>query len=234
MKKTKMLIMFILFVAALTISNKTAYAEVVQLENGAVFDSDYYADLYPDLKAVFGYDFDALLNHYLTCGMQEGRVASDELSSLMLNAEPLLTPIDKLENRKSLQKKCTDEEFQRAYNEAVKIVAPLAGLSREEQLYGIATQLRAMFDYGYVMYSTDIPHYNDPYGYLVLGVASCAGCTRTTGLCLNMLGISYEHVNENQWQHQWCRVNVDGTYWICDAYGLYVGPEPAPYSHPTF
>ena len=49
-----------------------------------------------------------------------------------------------------------------------------------------------------------------------------------------MLGISYEHVNENQWSHQWCRVNVDGTYWICDAFGLYSGPEVRPYKHPHF
>lgn len=81
-------------------------------------------------------------------------------------------------------------------------------------------------------YSTSAPHYNDPYGYLVLGTASCAGSARTTGLCLNMLGIEYEHVNENQWTHQWCRVNVNGTYWICDPYGMYAGPEPSPYGHP--
>ena len=65
------------------------------------------------------------------------------------------------------------------------------------------------------------------------GPSSERGCTRTTGLCLNMLGIPYEHVNENQWSHQWCRVPMpDGSYWICDAYGLYCGPEPAPYQHP--
>lgn len=49
-----------------------------------------------------------------------------------------------------------------------------------------------------------------------------------------MLGIPYEHVNENQYSHQWCRVPVGDTYWICDAYGLYSGPEPAPYQHPYF
>ena len=65
-----------------------------------------------------------------------------------------------------------------------------------------------MVDDGTVAYSTDVPHYNDAYGYLVLHVASCAGCTRTTGLCLNMLGIPYEHVNENQWSHQWCRAHA--------------------------
>lgn len=136
-----------------------------------------------------------------------------------------------LANLKSLQKKATDDQLAQAYDIALEIVKPLAGLSREEQLVGIKDALRAMFDSG-MEYSTSAEHYNDPYGYFVLGVASCAGCTRATGLCLNILGIPYEHVNENQWGHQWCRVNVDGTYWICDAYGLYAGPEPAPYTHP--
>ena len=145
---------------------------------------------------------------------------------------PGLVSINNLANRTSLKKNCTDAEFQAAYDVAAQIVTPLIGLSREEQLTGIAVVLRQLVDVGLVEYSTEAPHYNDPYGYLVLGVSSCAGCTRTTGLCLNMLGISYEHVNENQWLHQWCRVNIDGTYWICDAYGLYVGPEPGPYVHP--
>lgn len=142
-------------------------------------------------------------------------------------------PIKELANYKSLKRKMTDDEFAQAYEQARRIVTPLAFKSRDEQLAGIANALREMVDDGTVAYSTDVPHYNDAYGYLVLHVASCAGCTRTTGLCLNMLGIPYEHVNENQWSHQWCRVPMpDGSYWICDAYGLYCGPEPAPYQHP--
>lgn len=137
-----------------------------------------------------------------------------------------------LANIKSLKKRCSDEEFEAAYNVAVNIVTPLIGLSREEQLMGIASAIRDLFDSGKVQYSVEAPHYDDPYGYFVTGVGSCAGCARATGLCLNMLNIPYEHVNENQWSHQWCRINIDGTYWICDAYGLYVGPEPVPYVHP--
>lgn len=48
---------------------------------------------------------------------------------------------------------------------------------------------------------------------------------------LNILGIPYEHVNENQYSHQWCRVQIDDSYWIRDAFGLYCGEEPAPYEH---
>lgn len=40
-----------------------------------VIDTQYYADKYPDLKAAFGYDSKALLQHYLTYGIAEGRDA---------------------------------------------------------------------------------------------------------------------------------------------------------------
>lgn len=45
-------------------------------EYGPTFDAVYYADRYPDLKAAFGYDQLALLNHFTTCGLSEGRQAS--------------------------------------------------------------------------------------------------------------------------------------------------------------
>lgn len=162
-----------------------------------------------------------------------GRMADPSLrKAITLEKNPFEpVPMDQLANLTSLKKKCTDAELQQAYDKALEIVTPLAKKSREEQIKGIMKALRKMYDDG-MSYSTDSPHYNDPYGYFVLGVASCAGCTRATGLCLNILGIPYEHVNENQWSHQWCRVNIDGTYWICDAYGLYAGPEPGPYQHP--
>lgn len=41
-----------------------------------VFDAEQYANDYPDLKAAFGYDRAALLNHYRTYGILEGRKVS--------------------------------------------------------------------------------------------------------------------------------------------------------------
>ena len=206
------------------------------------FDAGYYATHYPDVAAACGTDEGALLQHYIQFGASEGRKPSAwgragdtdlKLTDPQIAAIWSPVPIKELANYKSLKRKMTDDEFAQAYEQARRIVTPLAFKSREEQLAGIANALREMVDDGTVAYSTDVPHYNDAYGYLVLHVASCAGCARTTGLCLNMLGIPYEHVNENQWSHQWCRVPMpDGSYWICDAYGLYCGPEPAPYQHP--
>lgn len=42
-----------------------------------LFDADYYSGRYSDLSAAFGEDEKALWNHYVTYGMQEGRIASE-------------------------------------------------------------------------------------------------------------------------------------------------------------
>lgn len=144
----------------------------------------------------------------------------------------ILVPQSKLANRSSIQKKASDAELSLAYEEAKKIVEPMVNLSSEAQLCGIFVVLRIISE-NEVTYSDTASHYNDPYGFFIRHLASCAGCTRSTGLCLNILGIPYEHVNENKWGHQWTRVNVNGTYWICDPFGYYCGPEEEPYKHPT-
>ena len=152
--------------------------------------------------------------------------------SVSLEEKPVsLVPVSQLANKASLQKRATDAQLAEAYDMAVYPMIYLSNLSVEAQLYGIAIALRAWTE-ALVEYSMSAPNYNDPYGFFVRGAASCAGCTRATGLCLNMLGIPYEHVNPDAYTHQWTRINVGGTYWICDAYGLYCGPEPAPYQHP--
>ncbi len=168
----------------------------------------------------------------------DARLAADPKASAVAPApapagsEKGIVAIKDLQNYGSLKKKMTDAEFQAAYNEALKIVQPLVGLSPEEQAKGIYSALRAMADNGTVSYSEEAPHYNDAYGYLINHTASCAGSARTTGLCLNMLGIGYEHVNENQWDHQWCRSSINGKMWIVDPYGMVCAPETAPYAHP--
>lgn len=232
--------------ASVAIAGMVLCASPMQVFAAEKFDPAFYAATYADVVNALGTDVDALYNHYLTYGQKEGRMpyagakGGEEVAGIadtivIVTAEQTtadgIVPLDQLANYKSIKKKMTNEEFQAAYDAALSIVQPLAGLSAEDQLLGIMIALRARFENGMV-YSTSENHYNDPYGYLVLGAASCAGSARTTGLCLNMLGYSYEHVNENQWAHQWCRVNIDGTYWICDPYGLYAGPEPSAYEHP--
>lgn len=163
-----------------------------------------------------------------------GRVAEPSLRKhIALTPKPVnLVSMNQLQNLSSIRQSASNTELAQAYDVAKEIVEPLANLSRDAQLCGISLVLRIITD-NEVTYSMSARHYDDPYGFFNLHTASCAGCTRATGLCLNMLGIPYEHVNENAYSHQWTRVNVNGTYWICDAYGLYCGPEQFPYKHPT-
>lgn len=164
----------------------------------------------------------------LTCVSDAETVVFDVTVSKS-NFKPVA--ITKLQCYKSYRKYMTKAQFKKAYNKALKMVLPAGDLSKKEQLRYVTGVLRAYFDQN-MSYTSSKPHYNDPYGYLCLKRASCAGCARTTGLCLNILGIKYEHVNENKWTHQWCRVKVGSQYWIADPYGMYCGKEPAKRKHP--
>ena len=42
-----------------------------------LFDEHYYADLYRDLKETYGYDREALWEHYLKHGLAEGRTMNE-------------------------------------------------------------------------------------------------------------------------------------------------------------
>ena len=93
----------------------------------STFDAAYYAAQYPDVAAVCGNDEGALLRHYLDHGIDEGRKPSadgiagdDELSLTEAQFSSVWSPvaINKLAHYKSLKRKCTDEEFAQAYQEA--------------------------------------------------------------------------------------------------------------------
>ncbi len=53
-------------------------ASAVPEQYRCIFNAEYYAAKYPDLAAVFGSNEAALFNHFLTCGMAEGRQGSAE------------------------------------------------------------------------------------------------------------------------------------------------------------
>ena len=212
----------------------TAHAEIFYLQTGRRFDSDFYANYYPDLKAKYGYNAHKLLDHYLNYGMFERRIPS---AYYLYNMDALglgdITPKELLYQRKSLRKNCTESEFYNAYDEAYPIVMA-ARAAAPNNMYGqmcyVANVLynRINFNPG-VRYKTSGLHYNDPCG--VFGNvdkypngtripygADCAGTTRAMGLCLNMLQIPYQHVNENKWKQQWCKVTINGKSYAIDPY----------------
>lgn len=65
----------------------------------------------------------------------------------------------------------------------------------------------------YTMSGSD---YRTPFGVFVKGEYSCAGATRALGLVLDCLGYQWTHVNENQYDHQWCSLYMDGQLGFAD------------------
>lgn len=51
-----------------------AYAAPKQMWDGNIFDPEFYAATYPDVTTVFGSDENLLYQHYLICGIGEGRL----------------------------------------------------------------------------------------------------------------------------------------------------------------
>lgn len=112
-----------------------------------------------------------------------------------------LVPLSELANYEQLHWNLSDEQLSECYEAAKPFVATLVGLPQEEQMKRIAQELRDFFD-NRMEYSDTAPHFLDAYGFFINKKASCQGATCAVGLCLNMLGIDYEHVNHNKWTHQ--------------------------------
>lgn len=150
-------------------------------------------------------------------------------------------PINKLANLKSIKKALTDNQMKQVYDIAVDIVRSSMFLDTTEQkAFYIARKIAR--DYNKYEYTSSTKHCGDPYGVFIEKKATCSGFTRTMGLCLNIMGLPYEHVNEGLWEHQWCRVKINGKYWACDAYtepyGLFslngiLYREDVPYDFPS-
>ena len=85
-----------------TLGNITAITE--SQAKDVMFNAKYYANMNPDLKAAFGYDSNKLYNHYVTCGIKEGRSAS-----------PIFDPVYYLNNNPDLRN-AFGNNYTAAYN----------------------------------------------------------------------------------------------------------------------
>lgn len=60
-------------------------------------------------------------------------------------------------------------------------------------------------------------YYRTPYGVFITGNLTCAGTARALGRVLYFMGYEWQHVNENEWKHQWCVLMMDGKIGYADA-----------------
>jgi len=157
----------------------------------------------------------------------------DVLAGVPVQIPPQTAPvINSLPISENLKKGMTDAEFKQAYDIAYSLVSPYAGLSQTEQVEYVFVELANIRHYSNWEYSMEEKHYSNVYGFFVLNRTSCAGDVRAAMLCLSILGVPNEHVNENQYTHQWVRTVADGEYVVLDVNAPYIGYESEPYKHP--
>ena len=63
------------FITSLILTGMTAYAAPKTMPDGTIFDAEFYAETYPDIKAAVGTDEASLYEHYVQYGKAEGRKA---------------------------------------------------------------------------------------------------------------------------------------------------------------
>lgn len=91
----------------------------------------------------------------------------------------------------------------------------------QSELYrvSVAAQIVARYSARAEYDSDSAGHYRSPYGVFCAGVYTCAGSTRALGRILDYMGFSWTHANENQNEHQWCELVMDGKEGLADGMG---------------
>lgn len=107
-----------------------------------------------------------------------------------------------------------EEKRQLALQVAQKIAASITATSDLEKVEQ-AAYLVSQYSRN-CRYTMEGEDYSQAYGVFVKGEYSCAGSTRALGMVLDCLGIRWEHVNENEYTHQWCRVWINGEEGFAD------------------
>lgn len=82
------------------------------------------------------------------------------------------------------------------------------------------------------VYASSGANYSTAYGVFIAGESSCAGVTRALGMVLDCLGYEWTHINENQWEHQWCEVIINGNKYFADAQSGIFGLGNHPVNEP--
>ncbi|MBO6240219.1 MAG: hypothetical protein J6O61_05180 [Butyrivibrio sp.] len=74
MNKNRPFLVLLATIMLCSFMSTTVYAAPKTMSDGQLFDAQFYADTYPDVKAAYGYDEEKLYAHYLAFGKAEGRL----------------------------------------------------------------------------------------------------------------------------------------------------------------
>ena len=98
-------------------------------------------------------------------------------------------------------------------NQIMKNANYKTDLQKVKAAAGMVAKYAAKGTYG----SDANKYYRTPYGVFISGNFTCAGTTRALGRVLEFMGYNWQHINENEWKHQWCVLKIDGRIGYADA-----------------
>ncbi len=155
-----------------------------RLEGATYFDAIKYAEENPDVAAVLGTNTNVLYNHYITCGIYEGRKATF--------TEPC---------------SCATVKMLDVIETEIGWDTP-----QEEQIHRVHDWIVNNVNYDYYNYLNGTLTYDDyrMYGPVLAGVGVCEGYAETFQGYMDLLGIPCAIVSGTN--HAWNRVMVNGEW----------------------
>lgn len=112
--------------------------------------------------------------------------------------------------------------------EAKKVVSSIitSGMTKLEKAeaicYYITSTVSVQSNQSSEAYKTN--YGNEAYAALILKKAACSGRCKAVTLLCDAAGLESQHINANQWTHQWNKIKIDDGSWIViDAQIGYVG-----------
>lgn len=217
----------LLMVSAAAISfsfGMTVCAAPEIMGDGTVFDAEYYAEQYPDVVAVYGTETAALYQHYTVYGRNEGRsavrpegaepaveAAGVQTTGVVLVSDEFLNHANEVHNYyKGIPKEKAAQADAVAKQIADIVMSNPMYSSDRARVNAAARMVACHCDDA--MYGTDSGsvYYRSPAGVFVEGIYNCSGATRALGRVLDYMGFTWEHAHENEYEHQWCNVVMDG------------------------
>ncbi len=212
-----------------------------RMTDGGLFDPEFYAAAYPDVRAAFGTDPQALYRHYQVYGIREGRLpyAAGNFAVAAQTAAVNTIAASKSQRVKLQRREIEEEQLQSPYlgithdyysgissqgrkeaDTAAAVIADdiLANTSytTDYDRVSAAAQTVAYFC-GRNYYAVDeegIAY--TAYGALAGGVSNGTGAALALGRILEFMGYPWYHSGANSASHQWVLVYMDGQLGYAD------------------
>lgn len=228
----KRLFVFVVALVAMFGCTLTASAAPKTMPDGTKFDAEYYANTYPDVKQALGTSEEALYNHYVTYGRNEGRKPYD--GAVVTAPAPASANADTktlfgetryrcytTESGASIYDSTTELKWKDYIVNAINAAGVSDTMSDYDKCVAINNYICSVVSYGTMPIGTDAFQSELTDYCLVSGLAVCQGYADAFQSMCCACGIECYLVigYYNNEYHVWNMVNIDGSNYYVDVVG---------------